>query len=82
MNLIKFPYKYDFGHDWSVQILTFRNRSLLQASICWSEVPSSPFLQIKFDERNLIDVQAMVYKLSFDFTILGGTWLRHYYTDK
>ena len=82
MNLIKFPYRYDFGHDWCVQILAIKKRSLLQVAISWSEIPSPPFLQIKFDERNPIDVQSIIYKLGFDMTVCGRTWLRRYHKDE
>jgi hypothetical protein len=81
MNLIKFSHRYDFGHDWYVQILNIRRISLLQISISWNDYPSWPYLQIKSGTGDVLDVLFWVYKFGIDVTILGRTWSWDYLKD-
>ena len=82
MKLINLKHRYDFGHDWYVQILNtgrhlprpFKNISLLQISISWNEYPSWPYLQIKSGTGDILDVLFWVHKFGLDVTILGRTW--------
>ena len=78
MNLIKFKHRYDFGHDWYVQIINIKRFSLLQISISWNDYPSWPYLQIKSGTGDVLDVLFWVYKFGFDVTILGRTWCWDY----
>lgn len=81
MNLIKFSHRYDFGHDWYVQILNIRRISLLQISISWNDYPSWPYLQIKSGTGDVLDALFWVYKFGIDVTILGRTWSWDYLED-
>jgi hypothetical protein len=82
MKLINLKHRYDFGHDWYVQILNtgrhfprpFKNISLLQISISWNDIPSYPYLQIKSGTGDVLDVLFWVHKFGLDVTILGRTW--------
>ena len=82
MRLINLKHRYDFGHDWYVQILNtgrhlprpFKNISLLQISISWNDFPSYPYLQIKSGTGDVLDVLFWVHKFGLDVTILGRTW--------
>ncbi len=47
MTLFQFKHRYDFGHDWYVQVLNVKNWSLLQVSVSWNDYPGWPYLQIK-----------------------------------
>lgn len=89
MKLINLKHRYDFGHDWYVQILNtgrhlprpFKNISLLQISISWNDFPSYPYLQIKSETGNVLDVLFWAYKFGIDVTILGITWNWDYLKD-
>jgi len=82
MRLINLKHRYDFGHDWYVQILNtgrhfprpFKNISLLQISISWNDFSSYPYLQIKSGTGDVLDVLFWAYKFGLDVTILGRTW--------
>ena len=82
MSLVKFFHRYDFGHDWCVQILNVKGLSLLQASISWDDLPSSPFILVQISEINLFDLQTIFFKLGFDVTILGKTWRRRHHEEE
>lgn len=82
MRLTNLEHRYDFGADWYVQILNtgrhfprpFKNISLLQISISWNDFPSWPYLQIKSDTDDVLDVLFLFYKFGLNVTILGRTW--------
>jgi len=82
MKLITLKHRYDFGHDWYVQILNtgkhfpapFKNISLLQISVSWNDFPSWPYIQIKSGTGDVLDVLFWAYKFGIDVTILGRTW--------
>ena len=81
MNLIKFCHRYDFGHDWYVQIINIKRISLLQISISWNDYPSWPYLQIKSGTGDVLDILFWAYKFGIDVTILGRTWSWDYLKD-
>lgn len=82
MNLIKFNYRQDFGHDWYVQILNtskhwpkpFKSRSLIQASVSWNDYPGWPYLQITFGSNGLFGILFWVYKFGLDVDLFSITW--------
>jgi len=74
MSLIKFTHRYDFGHDWNVQILNIKRVSLLQVSISWCDEPMFPYLQIKSGTGDVLDVLFWAYKFGIDVTLIGRTW--------
>ncbi len=74
MKLIKFNHRYDFGHDWYVQILNVKGWSLLQASISWNDCPSWPYIQIKSGCGSTLSIMFWAYKFGFDIGILERTW--------
>jgi hypothetical protein len=82
MNLIKFRHRYDYGHDWYVQILNtgkhvprpFKDFSLIQGSLSWNDYASWPYLQIKCGCGGMISVVFWLYKFGFDLGFLERTW--------
>ena len=74
MNLIKLKYRYDFGHDWYIQLLNIKRYSLLQVSVSWMSEPYSPYIQISCGNGHLLSVLFWAYKFGFDIDILNRTW--------
>ena len=82
MNLLNFKHRYDYGHDWYVQILNtgkhvprpFKNFSLFQGSVSWNDYPSSPYLQITMGSNGLLGILFWAYKFGFDIDLLSRTW--------
>jgi len=81
MNLIKFKHREDFGHEWYVQILTVKRRSLLQFSVSWNEYPSWPYIQITSGGNGLLSVLFWAYKFGFDIDLISRTWNWDYLTE-
>ena len=78
MNLIKFKHREDFGHEWYVQILTVRRRSLLQFSVSWNDYPSWPYIQITSGSNGLLSILFWTYKFGFDIDLFSRTWNWNY----
>lgn len=82
MNLIKFTYREDFGHDWYVQILNtgrhvpkfMKNYSLIQASVGWNDYPGWPYIQIRSGTGSLLSILILVYRFGFDIGFVERTW--------
>ena len=74
MNLIKFKHREDFGHEWYVQILTVRRRSLLQFSVSWNDYTSWPYIQITSGSGTALGILFWAYKFGFDIDVLSRTW--------
>jgi hypothetical protein len=82
MKLIKFNHRYDYGHDWYVQILNtgkhvpnpFKCWSLIQASVSWNDYPSGPYIQIKSGSGTLFSAMFWCYKFGFDIGFVERTW--------
>ena len=82
MNLLNFKHRYDYGHDWYVQILStgkhvprpFKNFSLFQGSVSWNDYESWPYLQIKSGCGGVLSIVFWVYKFGIDISILERTW--------
>lgn len=82
MNLITFKHRYDFGHEWYVQILNtgkhvpgrFKNLSLIQASVSYNDYPSWPYLQVYCGNGALFGVIIWCYKFGLDFDLVRRTW--------
>jgi len=74
MNLIKFKHRYDFGHEWYIQILNIKRWSLLQASVSWNDYPSQPYVQITLGSNGLLGILFWAYKFGFDVDVLSRTW--------
>jgi len=82
MKLITFKHRYDYGHDWYVQILNtgrhvpkpFKYFSLIQGSVSWNDYESWPYLQIKCGCGGLISVVFWVYKFGIDIGFIERTW--------
>jgi len=82
MNILKFVYKEDFGHDWYVQILNVKNWSLLQVSVSWNDYPSWPYIQIKSGSGSTLSILFWAYKFGFDIGILERTWRWNYQCEE
>mgnify|MGYP006247349157 CR=1 FL=1 len=74
MKLINFKHRYDFGHDWYVQVINVKGWSLLQSSLSWNDYASYPFIQIKLGGGSTLSILLWVYKLGFDIGIIERTW--------
>lgn len=82
MKLISFRHRYDYGHDWYVQILNtgrhvpnpFKCWSLIQASVSWNDYASWPYLQIKCGCGGMISVIFWAYKFGIDLGFFERTW--------
>ena len=74
MNLIKLKHRYDFGHDYYVQLLNFKRYSLLQVSVSWMADPCSPYIQVSCGNGHLLSVLFWAYKFGFDIDLISRTW--------
>ncbi len=74
MTLFQFKHRYDFGHDWYVQVLNVKNWSLLQVSISWNDYPAWPYIQIKSGTGSTLSILFWAYKFGLDVDILSRTW--------
>ena len=74
MSLIKFKHREDFGHEYYVQILNIKRRSLLQVSVSWNDEPSWPYLQITSGTGTVLGVLFWAYKFGFDIDVFSRTW--------
>jgi len=82
MELIKFKHRYDFGHDWYVQILNtgkhfpnpLKNKSVLQFSVSWNDYTSWPYIQITSGSGTALGILFWAYKFGFDIDLLSRTW--------
>lgn len=74
MNIIKLNHRYDFGHDWYVQVLFTKRWALFQGCVSWNVYPSHPYLQVCMGMGKLISVLLSVYRLGIDFGICERTW--------
>jgi len=72
--LIKLRHQYDFGHTWYVQILNIKGLSLLQASVCWSDYSSWPYISIRSGIGSTISIVFWAYKFGFDIGLIERTW--------
>ena len=78
MKLFRYTHKYDFGHDWSFQVLNLSDWSLLQVSIGWNDYPGWPYIQIKSGTGSTLSILFWVYKFGLDIDILSRTWKWYY----
>ena len=86
MKLISLKHRYDYGHDWYVQIMNtgrhvpkpFKDWSLIQASVSWNDYASWPYLQIKCGCGGIISVVFWVYKFGIDVGFIERTWNWNY----
>ena len=74
MNLIKFKHREDFGHEYYVQILNIKRKSLLQVSVSWNDEPSWPYIQIQSGGGTVLSILFWVYKFGFDIDFISHTW--------
>jgi len=74
MKLFRYNHRYDFGHDYYLQVLTVKDWSLLQLSISWNDWPSWPYIQIKSGFGSTLSTCFWVYKFGLDIDILSRTW--------
>jgi hypothetical protein len=81
MNLIQLKHRYDFGHEYYVQILNIKRRSLLQVSVSWNDSASWPYIQITSGSGTLLGILFWAYKFGFDVDIISRTWNWDYLKD-
>jgi hypothetical protein len=82
MNLIQFKHRYDFGHEYYVQILNtgkhfpkfLKDKSLFQFSVSWNDYTSWPYIQITSGSGTALGILFWAYKFGFDIDVLSRTW--------
>jgi hypothetical protein len=74
INLIKLKHRYDFGHEFYVQILNTKRWSLFQFSVSWNDFPSWPYLQINSGSNGLLSILFWAYKFGFDIGFIERSW--------
>jgi len=82
MKLIQIKHRYDFGHEWYVQILNtskhwpklLKERSVLQFSVSWCDYPSWPYIQITSGSNGLLGILFWAHKFGCDIDVLSRTW--------
>jgi len=78
MKLIQVKHRYDFGHEYYVQLFSVRlidrQWSLLQVSVSWNDFPSWPYLQVTSGSNGLLSILFWAYKFGFDVDVLSRTW--------
>ena len=82
MSIIKMRHRYDYGHDWYVQIINtgrhvpkfMRNFSLIQLSFSWNDYGGWPYIQIKSGTGCLLSIMFWVFRFGFDISIIDRTW--------
>lgn len=81
MELIKFKNRYDYGHEWYVQILNIKGWNLLQLSLSWNDYPSWPFIQIKSGTGSTLNLLLWVYKFGLDLGFIERSWSWEFLDD-
>ena len=81
MSLIRYNHRYDFGHDWYIQILDVKDWSLFQFSISWNDYPTWPYIQVKSGYGSTLSFSFWTYKFGIDIDILSRTWRWDYMDD-
>jgi hypothetical protein len=81
MSIIKFNYRYDFGHDWYVQVLNIKRWSLLQVSVSWNDYSGWPYFQLSLGSNGFLSVLFWVYKFGLTVDVLCRTWKWDYLKD-
>ena len=74
MNLITLKHRYDFGHDWYVQLLHTKRWALFQASVSWNDYAAWPYIQIKSGNGSVLNIMFWAYRFGFDIGIIERTW--------
>ena len=74
MNLIQFKHRYDFGHEYYVQVVNIKRWSLFQFSVSWNDCPSWPYIQITSGSGTALCILFWAYKFGIDVDVLSRTW--------
>ena len=74
MKLISLKHRYDYGHDWYVQIFHTKKWALFQGSVSWNDYASWPYLQIKSGNGSTLSIMFWAYRFGFDVGIIERTW--------
>ena len=89
-SLVVVKHRYDYGHDWYIQLLNtgrhvpnpFKDLSLIQASVSWNDYASWPYIQIKSGTGTLFSVIFWAYRFGFDIGFVERTWNWGEYNDE
>ena len=74
MKPINLKHRYDFGHEWYIQLFFTNRWALLQASVSWCDYPSCPYIQIQSGGNGLLSILFWAHKFGFDIDVLSRTW--------
>jgi hypothetical protein len=78
MQLIKLRHCRDYGHEWVVQLITFKHWSIFQSSISWNDYAGWPFIQIKSGNGCGFSLLFWAYKLGIDIDLFANSWSQYY----
>ena len=74
MNLFNLKHRYDFGHEWYIQLFFTNRWALIQASVSWCDYASWPYIQINSGSNGLLGILFWAYKFGFDIDLISRTW--------
>jgi hypothetical protein len=74
MKLISFKHRYDYGHDWYVQVLYTTYWAFFQGSVSWNDYPCWPYIQIKSGSGTGLGILFWVYKFGLEISFIDHRW--------
>ena len=74
MNLFNLKHRYDFGHEWYIQLFFTNRWALIQFSVSWCDYASWPYIQINSGSNGLLGILFWAYKFGLDIDLISRTW--------
>jgi len=74
LSLATVKHRYDYGHDWYIQLLHTKRWALFQASVSWNDYAAWPYIQIKSGNGSTLSIMLWAYKFGLDVGIIERTW--------
>ena len=79
LEIFKYGIIEDFGREFYLQILSYKNISFLQISFDIADLEkwfSLPYIHISFGHGTLFSCLICISKFGFSFDVFGTTWRR------
>ena len=73
-SVITVKHRYDYGHDWYIQLLHTKRWALFQGSVSWNDYAAWPYIQIKSGNGSTLSVMFWAYRFGLDVGIIERTW--------
>src|SRR6056300_927253 len=74
LTLATFKHRYDYGHDWYIQLLHTRYWALFQGSVSWNDYASWPYFQIKSGNGSTLSIMFWAYRFGIDIGFIERYW--------